>query len=90
MLLPCDESQERLPASRALADFAFRNLVIDPWSIRDFHLSAKDRDVRLPAFEAPKQFLVLPVRSFSFMNCGNHLVAEISSMGYSSGPRPRF
>ena len=47
MLPPCDESQRRLPASRALADFTFRNLVIDPWSICDFNLSAEDGDVRL-------------------------------------------
>ena len=51
-LPPCDESQRRPPASRALADFAFRNLVIDTWSIRNFHPSAEDGDVRLRAFEA--------------------------------------
>jgi adenosine deaminase len=53
---PCDESQGRLPASRALTDFPFRNLVIDTWSIRNFHPSAEDRDVRLHFFAAFGKF----------------------------------
>jgi adenosine deaminase len=53
---PCDESQGRWPASRALTDFTFRNLVIDTWSIRNFHPSAEDRDVRLHFFAAFGKF----------------------------------
>lgn len=53
---PCDESQGRWPASRALTDFIFRNLVIDTWSIRNFHPSAEDRDVRLHFFAAFGKF----------------------------------
>jgi adenosine deaminase len=53
---PCDESQGRLPASRALADFPFRNMVIDTWPIRNFHPSPEDRDVRHHFFAAFGKF----------------------------------
>jgi adenosine deaminase len=53
---PCNESQGRLPASRALADFPFRNMVIDTWSIRNFHPSPEDRDVRHHFFAAFGKF----------------------------------
>jgi hypothetical protein len=53
---PCDDSEGRLPASRALADFPFRNLVIDTWSIRNFHPSPEDRDVRHHFFAAFGKF----------------------------------
>jgi len=53
---PCDEAKGRWPAARALTDFPFRNLVIDTWSIRNFHPSAEDRDVRLHFFAAFGKF----------------------------------
>ena len=53
---PCEEAQGHLPAARALTDFPFRNLVIDTWSIRNFHPSSEDRDVRLHFFAAFGKF----------------------------------
>lgn len=53
---PCDEAKGRWPAARALTDFPFRNLIIDTWSIRNFHPSAEDRDVRLHFFAAFGKF----------------------------------
>jgi len=47
---PCDASRGLLPASQAISDFVFRNLVIDALSIRNFHPTAEDRDVRLHFF----------------------------------------
>jgi adenosine deaminase len=41
---PCDASRGLLPASQAISDFVFRNLVIDALSIRNFHPTAEDRD----------------------------------------------
>ena len=49
---PCDASAGRFPASRALTDFTFRNHTIDAWSIRDYHPSPQDSDVRLHFFTA--------------------------------------
>jgi adenosine deaminase len=53
---PCDPSRGLLPASQAISDFLFRNLVIDAWSIRNFHPTAEDRDVRLHFFAAFGKF----------------------------------
>jgi adenosine deaminase len=53
---PCDPSRGLLPASQAISDFVFRNLVIDAWSIRNFHPTAEDRDVRLHFFAAFGKF----------------------------------
>jgi adenosine deaminase len=53
---PCEEAKGRWPAARALTDFPFRNLVIDTWSIRNFHPSPDDRDVRLHFFAAFGKF----------------------------------
>ena len=53
---PCDPSRELLPASQAINDFVFRNLVIDAWSIRNFHPTTEDRDVRLHFFAAFGKF----------------------------------
>jgi hypothetical protein len=47
---PCDPAQGREPATLAIANFPFRNLVIDAWSIRNFHPTDTDRDVRLHFF----------------------------------------
>ena len=47
---PCDAARGLLPASQAISDFVFRNLVIDALSIRNFHPTAEDRDVRLHFF----------------------------------------
>ncbi len=47
---PCDAARGTVPASQAIGDFVFRNLVIDAWSIRNFHPTAEDRDVRLHFF----------------------------------------
>jgi adenosine deaminase len=47
---PCDAARGVVPASQAISDFVFRNLVIDAWSIRNFHPSGDDRDVRLHFF----------------------------------------
>ncbi|MGA8144062.1 MAG: hypothetical protein WB987_09270 [Candidatus Acidiferrales bacterium] len=47
---PCDPGRGVAPASQAIGDFVFRNLVIDAWSIRNFHPTAEDRDVRLHFF----------------------------------------
>jgi len=47
---PCDQARGLLPASQAISDFVFRNLVIDALSIRNFHPTAEDRDVRLHFF----------------------------------------
>jgi hypothetical protein len=53
---PCDPGRGLLPASQAISDFVFRNLVIDAWSIRNFHPTAEDRDVRLHFFAAFGKF----------------------------------
>ena len=53
---PCDGTRGLLPASQAIGDFVFRNLVIDAWSIRNFHPTAEDRDVRLHFFAAFGKF----------------------------------
>jgi adenosine deaminase len=47
---PCDAARGMVPASQAIGDFVFRNLVIDALSIRNFHPTAEDRDVRLHFF----------------------------------------
>jgi adenosine deaminase len=47
---PCDAARGLMPASQAISDFVFRNLVIDALSIRNFHPTAEDRDVRLHFF----------------------------------------
>lgn len=47
---PCDPAQGRVPATQAITDFPFRTLVIDAWSIRNFHPTDTDRDVRLHFF----------------------------------------
>jgi len=52
---PCDGAG-RVPASQAIRDFTFRNRVIDALSIRNFHPSAEDRDVRLHFFAAFGKF----------------------------------
>ena len=64
---PCDESLGHWPASRALTDFIFRNLVIDTWSIRNFHPSAEDRDVRLHFFAAFGKFDLVTNRHWGEM-----------------------
>jgi adenosine deaminase len=48
--LPCDPSKGQLPATEAVSNFVFRNLVIDAWSIRNFNPTSEDRDVRLHFF----------------------------------------
>ncbi len=53
---PCDPARGLLPASQAISDFVFRNLVIDALSIRNFHPTAEDRDVRLHFFAAFGKF----------------------------------
>ena len=53
---PCDPARGLLPASQATSDFVFRNLVIDALSIRNFHPTAEDRDVRLHFFAAFGKF----------------------------------
>jgi hypothetical protein len=53
---PCDAARGLLPASQAISDFVFRNLVVDAWSIRNFHPTAEDRDVRLHFFAAFGKF----------------------------------
>jgi adenosine deaminase len=47
---PCDPARGLMAASQAISDFVFRNLVIDALSIRNFHPTAEDRDVRLHFF----------------------------------------
>src|SRR6202142_878026 len=47
---PCDPAKGSLPATEAVSNFIFRNLVIDAWSIRNFHPTSDDRDVRLRFF----------------------------------------
>ena len=53
---PCDPARGLLPASQAISDFVFRNLVIDALSIRNFRPTAEDRDVRLHFFAAFGKF----------------------------------
>ena len=52
---PCDETSKR-PAAQAASDFVFRNHVIDALSIRNFHPSPLDEDVRLHFFAAFDKF----------------------------------
>lgn len=52
---PCDGTA-KVPASSALTDFTFRNHVIDAFSIRNFHPSPLDEDVRLHFFAAFDKF----------------------------------
>ena len=53
---PCDAARGVAPASQAIGDFVFRNLVIDALSIRNFHPTSEDRDVRLHFFAAFGKF----------------------------------
>lgn len=52
---PCD-GVAKIPAATALTDFTFRNHAIDALSIRNFHPSPLDEDVRLHFFAAFDKF----------------------------------
>lgn len=64
---PCDPARGADPASRAIGDFVFRNLVIDAWSIRNFHPTAEDRDVRLHFFATFGKFELVTNRHWGEM-----------------------
>lgn len=64
---PCDAARGLLPASQAISDFVFRNLVIDALSIRNFHPTAEDRDVRLHFFAAFGKFDLVTNRHWGEM-----------------------
>lgn len=53
---PCDAAKGQLPATQALYNFPFRNLVIDAWSIRNYISTANDRSVRYHFFAAFGKF----------------------------------
>jgi adenosine deaminase len=52
---PCSEPAT-LPAAQAVTDFVLRNHVIDALSIRNFHATALDEDVRLHFFATFERF----------------------------------
>jgi len=53
---PCDSAKGQLPATDALTNFPFRNLVIDALSIRNYIPTANDRSVRYHFFAAFGKF----------------------------------
>lgn len=53
---PCDDSKGQSPATQALTNFPFRNLVIDSWSVRNFIPTGDDRSIRYHFFAAFGKF----------------------------------
>lgn len=53
---PCDADKGQLPATQALTNFRFRNLVIDSWSVRNFIPTGEDRSIRYHFFAAFGKF----------------------------------